>query len=177
MKVKCKYCKHQWNYRGKSPISITCPKCWNKNKVLILENLKYAKKGSCRECGKEFLKWRKTSTFCSMDCQRHFAGRIGSKVFHERYDQKGENNSNWKGGISKDKVRYRKIQEKRYPERVKCRKVAYSAKRSGKITAPKRCTHCNQKTKLHAHHEDYSKPLDVIWLCRPCHRKVHGAMH
>lgn len=27
----------------------------------------------------------------------------------------------------------------------------------------------------HAHHEDYSKPLDVIWLCRRHHQDLHNS--
>jgi hypothetical protein len=26
---------------------------------------------------------------------------------------------------------------------------------------------------LHAHHEDYTRRLDVAWLCADCHNTVH----
>jgi ribosomal protein S27AE len=36
----------------------------------------------------------------------------------------------------------------------------------------KSCERCGA-AKTDAHHEDYSKPLDVIWLCRKCHQQRH----
>lgn len=43
----------------------------------------------------------------------------------------------------------------------------------GKIFSPEQCERCNGKEKLHAHHYDYNKPLDVIWVCIPCHKWIH----
>jgi len=34
------------------------------------------------------------------------------------------------------------------------------------------CIRCGEKKSL-AHHEDYDKPLDVMWLCQPCHKQRH----
>ena len=34
------------------------------------------------------------------------------------------------------------------------------------------CVRCGE-TKSLAHHEDYDKPLDVVWLCQPCHKQRH----
>lgn len=45
--------------------------------------------------------------------------------------------------------------------------------RRGKIER-KPCADCGE---AHAemHHEDYDRPLDVVWLCRPCHLLRHKA--
>jgi len=47
-----------------------------------------------------------------------------------------------------------------------------SAVRSGKVVRLP-CMVCGFP-KAQAHHEDYSKPLDVIWLCGPCHAIADG---
>lgn len=45
-------------------------------------------------------------------------------------------------------------------------------RRSCELVSPWRGTVCGQ-TPTHAHHEDYSKPLDVVWLCVACHGRRH----
>jgi ribosomal protein S27AE len=34
------------------------------------------------------------------------------------------------------------------------------------------CVRCGEKKSV-AHHEDYDKPLEVMWLCQPCHKQRH----
>lgn len=42
---------------------------------------------------------------------------------------------------------------------------------SGTMQRPDHCERCGIKCKPDAHHPDYSKPLDVIFLCEACHYK------
>lgn len=34
------------------------------------------------------------------------------------------------------------------------------------------CIRCGEAKSV-AHHEDYDKPLEVMWLCQPCHKQRH----
>jgi methylphosphotriester-DNA--protein-cysteine methyltransferase len=47
----------------------------------------------------------------------------------------------------------------------------YKAVKKGEVYKPSSCSACNKKGIIHGHHEDYNKPLDVVWLCPLCHGK------
>lgn len=51
-----------------------------------------------------------------------------------------------------------------------------NAIRSGKLNKPFKCSSCHKKLVVFAHHEDYSKPLNVMWLCRSCHANKHKSI-
>lgn len=35
---------------------------------------------------------------------------------------------------------------------------------------PETCSKCYEGETIQAHHEDYTKPLEVDWLCPMCHK-------
>ena len=45
------------------------------------------------------------------------------------------------------------------------------AVRAGKLVRPLVCDECGGGGPIQGAHEDYSRPLDVRWLCRSCHRQ------
>ena len=60
-------------------------------------------------------------------------------------------------------------------QRIRASSVLARAVRSGKILRPRRCEDCGVIPKrIHGHHEDYNKPLAVIWVCSMCHRRRHA---
>lgn len=65
-----------------------------------------------------------------------------------------------------------KRRAKRHPEKARANRMVSNAVKSGKlIRLP--CEKCGNP-KSEAHHDDYSKPLDVRWLCFKHHREHHG---
>jgi len=58
---------------------------------------------------------------------------------------------------------------RRSPEKQKARKAVQTAVRRGLLVKPEECSSCGTRGRIEAHHADYSKPLDVEWLCHRCH--------
>lgn len=48
-----------------------------------------------------------------------------------------------------------------------------NAVKRGLVANGASCERCGATELLHAHHEDYTKPLEINWLCRVCHGKRH----
>jgi len=55
---------------------------------------------------------------------------------------------------------------------LKAHREVRKAIRRGQLERPAKCSVCRVFRPL-AHHDDYSKPLDVIWLCHGCHVRRH----
>jgi hypothetical protein len=82
--------------------------------------------------------------------------------------QVGPNNPNWKGGFTGSEYQFR--MRAKYPERFKAREKVRKAVERGVLHRPFTCSDCKlPKGDIEAHHEDYSKPLQVLWVCRECH--------
>jgi len=54
----------------------------------------------------------------------------------------------------------------------RCQNNLNDALRYGKIEKGK-CAVCG-KNEVHGHHQDYTEPLDVIWLCPQHHKDIHS---
>ena len=78
----------------------------------------------------------------------------------------------------------RSARRKKYRKRVyqailhmdKAHKKVHKALRMGTLIKATDCERCGKTPEprhLHGHHADYSKPLNVEWICTTCHGKEH----
>lgn len=71
-------------------------------------------------------------------------------------------------------VARQEYEKRKYAEgSLRARRILQRAVMKGHVIKPKKCENCGVVTELHGHHSDYTRPLDVIWLCKGCHSKKH----
>lgn len=125
---------------------------------------------TCKACGATFMalvRWLKEGKglYCSRKCC--------ADDFKARGVFKGENTPRWLGGVSQDNMRYNRRQRERQPERVAARVATQKAMASGRLVRQP-CEVCGTSEKVEAHHDDYTKPLEVRWLCVTHHDEHHA---
>lgn len=61
---------------------------------------------------------------------------------------------------------------KKYQYKQNARMLIAKSIRMGILLKEYHCSKCFSDYHVQAHHDDYSKPLDIIWLCKFCHIKA-----
>lgn len=79
-------------------------------------------------------------------------------------------------------ARHSKTRLEKYPEKEIAKRLLHKAIKSGLVSKKFECEHCgkqnphcrNGSSAIQGHHyKGYDYPLDVLWLCIPCHYKEH----
>ena len=108
--------------------------------------------GKCKDC-------------CRKDVSANRAARVD---YYREYDRKRYQTEPVRQRAAEAQRRSRS----RHPETSRARPLVAHALRAGRLIR-KPCDVCGC-TNAEAHHEDYTRPLDVRWLCRVHHMLEHG---
>jgi ribosomal protein S27AE len=100
-------------------------------------------------------------------CQDCKAARQ-SAYYQEWYSTHGRDQRKH-GGYSDRVMAYKRAN----PEKISAHQAVARALKNGVLVRPNTCSRCGFDVLAIAHHPDYSKPLDVIWLCDQCHVRLH----
>ena len=139
---------------NKSPISLkrcsTCQKTKSTTEFWKNSRASDGLQGQCKDC-------KRASRLRTIDWAKR-------KFFSRRYY---ENNSQHVKGRMRDyRMENRAI--------LMAHATVARAIKDGEL-GPRPCEVCG-KVRADAHHDDYSKPLSVRWLCRRHHREYHAAL-
>ena len=121
-------------------------KCKDCVKLRVLENLK-----NKADYYKEYDKKRAMLPHrvkAREDYQKTKNGKIAIKKAHESY-------------------------KKKFPMKYASHVIFNNAIRDGKIKKEFLCSECGSDNQIQGHHDDYTKPLNVRWLCVKCHTQWH----
>jgi hypothetical protein len=81
--------------------------------------------------------------------------------------------SRWRAANLKKIRQYAREWASRNRAGQKAQHAVRRAIKSGKLIRPDHCIKCGIVCRPQAHHPDYSKQLEVVWLCAFCHAAVH----
>ena len=88
-------------------------------------------------------------------------------------EQRREANRRWRAYNRDYYIEYSKNYKRKYPLKRKAIKMVETAIKSG-IISRHPCEICGSEYDIHAHHDDYAKPIEVRWLCRTHHMQWHA---
>lgn len=89
--------------------------------------------------------------------------RDNNKDYYREYDRRRGN---------RQTPEYIREYREKFPNKYKAHNLVNNSIRDGKLHAEP-CEICGTSKSVHAHHDDYAKPLNVRWLCAAHHKEWH----
>ena len=141
-----------------------------RNPMLVCRHMK-----KCRWCKKE----KPYSDFFRDSSRSDGFQYLCKPCSYEQYRDKRKRNPStyrkkdlayYKKNFKKIKAR-REVYYRNNRHKILAQNAVKTALFKGEITRPENCACGNKKPQ--AHHDDYSKALEVRWLCRSCHMLWH----
>jgi len=105
------------------------------------------------------------------DCTKKdtYENKMKNYEYYRDYEMRRSKLPHRKELNRKKVIQYRAL----YPERMAIYSAIARAIEKGTLIKPEQCQECGKGGRIEGHHADYSKPLDVEWLCSRCHRLKH----
>ena len=113
------------------------------------------------DCSDEFYPNDKTCKECRKALVRQ--NRAKNAEYYREYDKERGN---------RQTPEYLREWRDKNPEKYKAHSMVNYHLRAGNLTK-KACEICGSSDRIHGHHDDYNKPLDVRWLCPEHHAEFH----
>ena len=154
---------------------IKCTNC----KTLKDKSEFYGRSKRCRECTKAYrAEWAANHPGYYTQKRREWAEKnpekakeIDRKKYLRRKTEQPPKEPRAKLSHHERKQRY----FEKHPLQAAAMKIYKYAIRQGKLVRGP-CAVCGATEGIDGHHTDYTKPLDVVWLCKPHHREEHRKM-
>ena len=128
-----------------------CPCC--KATIVVTESMVRRKTYTCSHCAsKQSVNWARRN--------REKKRAANNRYIAAQSSMRAERTAAWRAN---------------HPEKWKAHQAVQTALRNGGLTRLP-CEACGATERIHAHHDDYSKPLDVIWLCHAHHMERHAML-
>jgi hypothetical protein len=123
--------------------------------------------GYCRPCVTESCReWRRANRDKVLEVERRRRVKDAERI--------AEQTRQWRADHPETTLAAIRRWEAKNPDRIRMVRRAMDAVqralKRGDLSRPAICEACGaQHRQITAAHHDYSRPLDVRWLCRPCH--------
>jgi len=121
--------------------------------------------GKCGKCTREYMRLYRLENIKRFKARDRARNKLPHRIEKSRQYVQTVNGRN-----SKRKANNK--WKENNPEKRQANAIVGNAVRDGRLIKTS-CVECDSTVSAHGHHEDYNKPLVVIWLCPKCHSKRH----